>query len=94
MYKTTFKGLNVYFSLLFLFRFFSILNLIPPLLLIPGFHTGLYVRGEGGHLGDLLKHSHIGGHQAYLTEIMTFEIQKISVNKVVVNKFQLCTCKC
>ena len=27
------------------------------------------------HLGDSLKDSHIGGHQACLTEIMTSEIQ-------------------
>ena len=43
---------------------------------LPGFHTGFFVRGRG-HLGDLLKHSYIGGHQACLTEIMTSEIQKL-----------------
>ena len=31
--------------------------------------------GGGEHLGDL---SHIGGHQACLTEIITSEIQKVS----------------
>ena len=30
-----------------------------------------------------------GGHQACLIEIMTSEIQKVSANKLVVNKFQL-----
>ena len=53
--------------------------------------------GEGGggvleHFGDLLKQSHTGGHQACLTEIMTSEIQKVSANKLVVNKFQLSKC--
>ena len=47
--------------------------------------------GGGGHLGDLLKRFDIGGdRQAFLTEIMTSEIQKVSANKLVVNKFQLC----
>ena len=39
-------------------------------------------------LGEL-KHSHLRGCQVCLTEIMTSEIQKVSANKLVVNKFQL-----
>ena len=55
-----------------------------------GFIQDFLLGGGGGeHLGDLLKPSHIGGCHACLTEIMTSEINKVSANKLVVNKFQL-----
>ena len=61
-----------------------------------GFHTGIFVRGGRGeeHLGDLSKRFDMGGgggggRQACLINIMTSEIQKVSANELVLNKFQL-----
>ena len=55
--------------------------------MLSGIHTGIFVRGGGGHLGELLKRF----MKRFITEIMASEIQKVSANKSVVNKFQLST---
>ena len=57
------------------------------------------IEGGGGrgeeHLGDLSKRFDMGGgggSQACLIDIMTSEIQKVSANELLLNKFQLSKC--
>ena len=56
-----------------------------------GFIQDFLLGGGGGgkHLGELLKLFDVYLLKRFITEIMTSEIQKVTANKLVVNKFQL-----